>query len=290
MRDASAPGRFAAYISRPLRAIPSLVFTGALLAGLYLGHRANVDGHLTPEKGAGYWLGIVGGLAMLALLLYPLRKKYAHVRWLGRTSAWFRTHMMLGLIGPALILIHCDLKPGSLNGAVALFAMLLVAGSGLVGRYFYGRVHMGLYGRKARLQEMLDDREALQQILGAELPDKLDVMMRLREHADRSMQSSVLARLLLQRGRSRRLRRSLMRGIGDGLNEQAAEQGWSRRERRQRAKAVRKALDLYCAATDKAATFGIYDRLLSAWHVAHLPLFFLLILAGIVHVVAVHLY
>ena len=282
--------RFAHYIGRPLRRVPPILFAFALFAALYAGHRANVEGHLTPEKGAGYWLGIVGGLAMLTLLLYPMRKKFSHVRWLGRTTFWFRAHMTLGLIGPALILIHCDFKPGSLNSAVALFSMLLVAGSGLVGRYFYSRVHMGLYGRKARLQELLEDRDALDRVLGAELPDRLDVMAQLRAHAERSMKSSVFSRLFLQRGRSRRLQRILLADIGAALRADPDSQSWGWRARRRRNSDLRKALKLYFAATDKAATFGIYDRMLSAWHVAHLPLFFLLILAAIVHVVAVHLY
>jgi hypothetical protein len=33
-----------------------------------------------------------------------------------------------------------------------------------------------------------------------------------------------------------------------------------------------------------------YERLFALWHVLHLPLFFMLLVAGIVHVIAVHLY
>ena len=36
--------------------------------------------------------------------------------------------------------------------------------------------------------------------------------------------------------------------------------------------------------------FESYERLFSLWHVLHLPLFFMLLIAGIVHVVAVHVY
>jgi hypothetical protein len=34
----------------------------------------------------------------------------------------------------------------------------------------------------------------------------------------------------------------------------------------------------------------VYQRLFGLWHVLHLPLIFMLFLAGIVHVVAVHVY
>ena len=43
-------------------------------------------------------------------------------------------------------------------------------------------------------------------------------------------------------------------------------------------------------AASRVATFQAYERLFSLWHVLHLPLFFMLIIAGIVHVIAVHVY
>jgi hypothetical protein len=74
---------------------------------------------------------------MLLLLLYSVRKR---VRWLarfGETRHWFRTHMMLGIVGPVLILYHCNFDLGDLNSKVALYCTLLVAGSGVLGRYLY---------------------------------------------------------------------------------------------------------------------------------------------------------
>jgi hypothetical protein len=38
------------------------------------------------------------------------------------------------------------------------------------------------------------------------------------------------------------------------------------------------------------AAFEAYERLFSLWHVLHLPLFFMLLIAGIVHVIAVNVY
>ena len=42
--------------------------------------------------------------------------------------------------------------------------------------------------------------------------------------------------------------------------------------------------------TRRVAEYQAYVSLFSWWHVLHLPLFFLLLVAGIVHVVAVHVY
>jgi hypothetical protein len=46
----------------------------------------------------------------------------------------------------------------------------------------------------------------------------------------------------------------------------------------------------YVAAVLTEAHFSAYERLFSLWHALHLPLFFLLVVAVVVHVVAVHMY
>merc|ERR1711879_716280 len=63
---------------------------------------------------------------------------------------------MFGVLGPTLILFHSNFSLGSTNSRVALFCMLLVAGSGLIGRYLYSRIHFGLYGKRASLVELTD--------------------------------------------------------------------------------------------------------------------------------------
>jgi hypothetical protein len=109
---------------------------------------------LNPEQGTGYWLGIIGGSLMLSLLLYPLRKKVRFLHRLGSTRRWFRMHMILGLLGPLLVLYHCNFQLGSFNSRVALYCMLVVAVSGIIGRHFYAAIHRGLYGRKLTLGEL----------------------------------------------------------------------------------------------------------------------------------------
>jgi hypothetical protein len=36
--------------------------------------------------------------------------------------------------------------------------------------------------------------------------------------------------------------------------------------------------------------YQVYARLFSYWHILHLPLFFMLLVAGVVHVVAINVY
>ena len=43
-------------------------------------------------------------------------------------------------------------------------------------------------------------------------------------------------------------------------------------------------------ATRELAAFRVFERLFSAWRVLHVPLFLILVAAGIVHVISVHVY
>ena len=91
--------------------------------------RISLLGLFTPGDNTGYWLGVVGSVMMLVLLSYPLRKYMRFARNWGNIKGWFWLHIILGVFGPLLILLHSNFQTGSLNAAVALYSMLLVAGS-----------------------------------------------------------------------------------------------------------------------------------------------------------------
>ena len=112
---------------------------------------------IDAKDGLGYWLGILGGSMMLILILYPLRKRIRALRFLGRTAHWFQVHIVLGVVGPVLVLYHSNFQLGSFNSQVALYCMLLVAGSGVIGKHLYARIHNGLYGGKANLKDLRAD-------------------------------------------------------------------------------------------------------------------------------------
>ena len=92
---------------------------------------------------------------MLLLFLYPLRKAAAHRAAAGvPTRGWFAMHMVLGVAGPLLVILHSTLHFGSLNATVAFASMALVAGQRVVGRFLYARIHHGLYGEQATLEAL----------------------------------------------------------------------------------------------------------------------------------------
>src|ERR1700693_1777268 len=80
----------------------------------------------------GYNLGLTGGLMMLAMLLYPLRKRVKRFNNIGALPNWFRWHMVLGILGPMIIVFHSTYHvyipyvhpTGSINSAIAMLSML----------------------------------------------------------------------------------------------------------------------------------------------------------------------
>lgn len=269
---------------------------GLLLAALaiWFGYESPTERYLSPEGGIGYALGIVGGGSMLALLLYPARKRLRWIGFLGSVKAWFQAHMVLGVVGPILVLYHTNFSLGATNSNAALFSMLLVAGSGIFGRHFYTRIHMGLYGRRASRKDMAAAAEELREkVAGSKfVPDLLEML----DAADRRLlghgggTASLLIRPLFVTLRMYHERWRITRRAMRELRDAAKQSRVLEQQHHVFAQTVRRYVARRLEATRRVAEFESYERLFSLWHVLHLPLFFLLLIAGIVHVIAVHVY
>jgi len=249
----------------------------------------------SPAEGVGYWLGIVGGSLMLTLLLYPLRKRIKFLHKLGPTKYWFRMHMILGLVGPLLILYHCNFKLGSFNSQVALYCMLLVAGSGVIGRHFYAAVHRGLYGRKTTLGELQAElTQSMEKSAGlAQLMPKFVAQL---DGISAELQGCQV-RQSLGIGRSlkwtflhsfRRL--SLIWTARKELRVAAAASEVVAQDYKRLFRMTRKFIRDYTGLMGRVAQFSFYERLLALWHILHLPIFLMMVLSALVHVLAVHMY
>ncbi len=271
-----------------------VLFIGAPVI-LLLGMQLPVSAYLSPKSGLGYAIGIVGGVLILLQLLYAVRKRIPSLRLVGTVAGWFQAHMMLGIVGPVCILIHCGFSLGATNSNIALFSMLTVAGSGIFGRYFYSKIHRGLYGRKASLAELQASAHELR-ARGTKLL-MMPELMKLADGQERRLLAvadwnsalllfapfAIASRFANGRARLRRYARAAIR-VTAARHKAVA----SQRDRFERV-----ALDYVqrrMRATREVAEFRIYERLFSVWHVLHVPLFLMLIAAGIVHVISVHVY
>jgi hypothetical protein len=272
---------------------PMVLFAAACFVAAFLGMRAHTERFISPETGAGYALGIIGGSLMLLLLLYPARKRVRWLRFIGGVKEWFQAHMVMGLVGPLLVLFHSNFQLGATNSNVALVCMLVVSVSGLFGRYFYGRIHMEFYGHQATLTDLRNNLDRLQQV-SSTIPYMAELVTRLKSGEVKMVAGLEKVPHLLRPPvigtRSFLLRWKLFRFIRNSVRSTAATRGLSREQRSRERTAGRDMVDRHIDAARKVAEFEAYERLFSLWHVLHLPMFFMLLIAGIVHVVSVHLY
>jgi hypothetical protein len=271
------------------------VWTGVTFAVLFWGFHAHLERYITPQRGFGYALGITGGSMMLLLLLYSARKRLSWLHWMGSVPAWFEAHIALGVLGPILVLFHSNFSLGATNSNVALFCMLAVAGSGLVGRYIYTRLHADLEGHQGTLEQLkaAGTRMASQSTSVAFMPDVLEALERIEKRWIEPPRNPILKLLHLMSGGLRvaiarwrmrvQIRHSVERVQHSGSALIAAH---SQRLGKVAADYARRRLE----AGRRITEYKLYSKLFSFWHFLHLPLFFMLLIAGTVHVLAINIY
>ncbi len=272
----------------------AVIFVIWVATMLYLGWSHRNDQIIDPERGIGYALGIVGGALMLVLLLYPLRKRVKWMRSWGSVAGWFRLHMILGIVGPMLVILHSNFEIKSLNASVALYCMLLVSGSGIIGRYIYSRIHRGLYGGAIEARELLEQAQVFREDLGSDLSGaawqaQFTALEREAMPQARGL-FAALAHALTVSAHSDHSEHALLRDFNADMRARTRTGHWSNREARETLREGRARIRRYHDVLRKIASLAVYERLFAAWHVLHLPLFYMLILTAVIHVVAVHLY
>lgn len=278
--------------ARPLSVTSIWIVAIALAAGAWLAGRAEL---YTPGSDLGYNLGLVGSIFMLLLLLYPLRKRIRFLQRAGELRHWFKVHMFLGIAGPVLILYHSMLRVQSLNAAVAFYSMLIVAGSGVIGRFIYTKIHHGLYGRQATLRERQEHLGLQGESLKSKFHFAPSVERRLKDLEAYAADQTHLGLLGVRRFvaltvRTRYVYWRSMLDVGRVLSRAARERNWPRGERSHRVRVARRILKGYMRELKEVAQFRTYERLFSLWHVLHVPFVFMLVFSAIVHVVYVHMY
>lgn len=243
----------------------------------------------------GYNLGLAGGLMMLSLLLYPLRKRVRVLDRLGHMKSWFRYHMFIGIGSPVLILFHSTFKTSSMNGSIALYAMLLVALSGMVGRFVYRHIHRGLYGKALTLAEAESLLQQSQENIGSVYLLRPDIEQRLKEfhqlafsHLDSVPQR--LWRFMTLRHKGKSLSRRIRHDAKKVLAAEAKKQDWPYAQLVLNYAMAKRQIDNYMNAVIQSAQLSSWEKLFSLWHIAHVPFIYLLVFSGVAHVIAVHLY
>ena len=273
------------WLSRIGHLLTQLMLWALLIALVWLGWMVAKGNYYKPGEGLGYNLGLAGGLMMLTLLLYSARKHLTFMQKLGKLKYWFRIHMMLGVIGPILIIFHTTFRLGSLNATIAFYCMLLVAGSGLIGRFVYTRIHKGLYGSRSTLKEAYEDLAISQGNINSKLHFFPKVEKKIKSFEFEALEkkrgflegiwfflSFDMRRMLL----AWRCKRYIHLKLGAGKQDLADEASDLIRQ--------------YLAQIQTVAQFKKFEQIFSTWHVLHIPLMYMMVATAIFHVIWVHMY
>lgn len=262
------------------------LYLALLFLAIWLGWLVANGDYYQSGTGLGYNLGLIGGLMMATLLLYSLRKHVKFMQKLGKLKYWFKIHMILGVLGPVLVLFHTTFRLGSLNAAVAFYCMLLVAGSGLVGRFVYTRIHKGLYGSRTTLKEAREELAGSSGDVKSRLHFFPKVEKWLTEYEYEALEakrgflqgvwyflSFDIRRMFLYRRCSRNIHQVLKAGRMSDVEKEA-----------------KQLVGKYLLQVQTVAQFKKFEQIFSAWHVLHLPFMFMMVATAIFHVIWVHMY
>lgn len=250
----------------------------------------------TADSDTGYWLGVAGGVGMLLLFTYPMRKHLRFMQRWGAGKPWFIAHMLLGVAAPTVILLHSTFRIGSINAGVALLSMAVVAVSGVVGRFLYVRIHRDMQGEKLSLEELRQSLRGDGEAVGTRLRFAPAVAQALADFEaawllpGRPRLAQVLKVALWLPVARWQVQRRCHTALRMRLLAAATEQGWGRQEFRRRLRTARRVCHDYLHSVQRIAQFAAWERLFALWHVAHVPFVYLMVISALVHVVAVHAY
>jgi thioredoxin reductase/NAD-dependent dihydropyrimidine dehydrogenase PreA subunit len=100
-------------------------------------------------KPAGVWghgVGIAATLFMLSNFLYAARKRWGWLKGVSSIRTWLTWHMFVGFMSPVVILFHAAFQSNNLVATSTYSSLLVVVGTGIIGRYIFGLVPSGAGG------------------------------------------------------------------------------------------------------------------------------------------------
>jgi len=254
--------------------VAATALRGASFYSTPLPQRARHPGYWSYKAGGsvGHPLGVAGSTMLLLLLGYSVRKRVRVLRRLGPLSRWLDVHIFLGLLGPVLVVLHSSFK---VQGLVALsfWSMVVVALSGVVGRYLYLQIPRTRAGEAISLKELEAQDRLLSRRLSLEFGLDESALRRLETLSTPPPSRGLLTLLLgllrddLRRGRELRAFVRSCRGVPASLLRDL--------ERLARQK---HALHRRLLVWD-----GLHE-LFHYWHVVHKPFAVVMYLFMVVHV------
>lgn len=229
---------------------------------------------LKPGGRLGILFGVAGSSLMIVMLVYSVRKRIKFLRNLGSLRHWLDFHIVCGIFGPLFILLHSSFKVGGLV-AVSFWSMVVVAASGVLGRFLYLQIPRRRSGDELSLEEAEREIEGLGRTLRERFGLSEETLSRLDAVAARHAPAEANLAVLLLRlpFDGWRLRRDLARTAPSGEDLPPAAVRGLRRMAGQRAGLRRRIL-----------LWSRLQELFHYWHVLHKPFALLMYLFMTVHI------
>jgi hypothetical protein len=243
---------------------------------------------------ASWWAGVAGASIMGLLFIYSIRKHFKFMRGVGKMKSWFILHMIMGILGPTLIMLHADFHTHSLNGAWAYYSMLVVVGSGLTGRFLFRRVNRGLHGGKTTLKAIQKDAkdeeaEAYTALAFAPKVEAKLLVFEAKELAPCTWYTCVRQVWLLPL-KQRVVYLQCNRELWQVLKGRQEYNGWDDEALMLRYNVAQQLTMQYLNAVVKVAQFTAYAKLFELWHIIHVPFLATLFVSTIIHIFGVLAY
>jgi hypothetical protein len=210
----------------------------------------------------GLWLGVLGTGLMLAMLSYTLRKKLTGAKWMGPIRGWLIFHIICGIFGPILIILHGGMRIPTGLISMGFWFMIAVALSGVFGRYIYGFFPRTAKGVELDLDEAARNLASLKAQLVEQTADanaeQIGQAVLLARDIDLKVNSLVqLVRFEFETRRRSRLIRGMIAtaGLPDDVRDAATD-----------------TLLAQLSMRKSQETWAMSKRVFRYWHLFHLPL------------------
>jgi hypothetical protein len=235
---------------------------------------------LVAEPGGGHpfghWLGIIGTLLMVSTeALYSLRKRTNWLRF-GPVRYWLSVHIFTGIVGPFMVLTHSAFEFRGLAGfTMAITAVVVV--SGFLGRYLYTAIPHSIAGAAATSADLAAGINEVQQILN-QMTEKRSAAVQALVEADARRRRQIRGDWALV----------LLRGWDDWRYRRSLHSQIRRLEKTEKQKLgdIERILNRRRSLERQMRMMQGARRLLSAWHIAHVPMGVVLFGSAAVHIAA----
>lgn len=233
-------------------------------------------------------LGIIGTfLIFFTEVGYSYRKR--RIIRSGTIGGWLSAHILLGIVGPLIIIWHTGLNFYGFGGGLTALLAVVVA-SGFIGRYIYMQIPRSIRGQEATLKEISDQKSALDGKLDALMVESSEAA-EIIEAANREIGAICLPGEKGS-GKSRGLRELLYSSIRSALCRQRLHRIFAGRNKiEHRILRNIKTTELEQLALQRRIDLLDTSKiLLSKWRIFHKPLTMILLVGIFLHIANVFYY